>query len=135
MKEIFEKLAETEEVIPFDDFPIDEPAPEVVEEVKDIVENMPTFPGGMSEFYKYVSENLEYPNKARSMGVSGPVYIQFIIDTDGTLIEVKSIKGIGMGCDEKAVRVLSNSPKWNPGKQRGREVKVRMILPVQFALQ
>ncbi|MFT4833885.1 MAG: protein TonB [Marinoscillum sp.] len=114
MKEIFEKLAETEEVIPFDDFPIDEPAPEVVEEVKDIVENMPTFPGGMSEFYKYVSENLEYPNKARSMGVSGPVYIQFIIDTDGTLVEVKTIKGIGMGCDEKQFAYCPTLPNGTP---------------------
>ncbi len=135
VQEIIAKLENTKEVIPFYDFPIEEPAPEVVEIVEDIVENMPTFPGGMSEFYKYVSENLEYPSKARSMGVSGRVYIQFIIDTDGKLIEVKSIKGIGMGCDEEAVRVLSNSPKWYPGKQRGREVKVRMVLPVQFALQ
>lgn len=102
--------------------------------VVDIVEHMPTFPGGEKAFYEYISKNIKYPNLAKRNHTSGKVFVQFIIDTDGSLIEVQAIKGIGNGCDEAAVDVLKKSPKWNPGKQRGRKVKVRMVLPIAFAL-
>lgn len=117
--------------------PIMELPPEKPEEppVMDIVESMPSFPGGMSAFYSYVGKNIEYPRKAKTMQVTGRVFIEFVIDTDGTLIDVKAVKGIGSGCDEEAVKVLKNSPKWNPGKQRGRAVRVRMILPITFSLR
>ncbi|MFT4833531.1 MAG: protein TonB [Marinoscillum sp.] len=107
---------------------------ESVEEVFTIVEDQPEFPGGIYAFYKYVGDNMDYPSQARRMGIEGRVYVQFVVDKDGTVIEVKAVKGIGAGCDEEAERVLRQSPKFKPGKQRGRAVKVRMVLPIIFKL-
>lgn len=112
----------------------EEPEEEVAEEVFTIVEDQPTPKGGMAAFYEYVQKNLKYPAQARRMGIEGKVFVQFVVDKDGTITEVTSVKGIGAGCDEEAVRVLRQAPKWNPGKQRGRAVKVRMILPITFRL-
>ena len=110
------------------------PEEEAVEEVFTIVEDQPEFPGGMAAFYKYVGDNMDYPSQARRMGIEGRVYVQFVVDKDGTVTEVKAVKGIGAGCDEEAERVLRESPKFKPGKQRGRAVKVRMVLPIIFKL-
>ncbi|MCK5701162.1 MAG: energy transducer TonB, partial [Cyclobacteriaceae bacterium] len=77
---------------------------------------------------------LKYPAQARRMGIEGKVFVQFVVDKDGTLTEVTAVKGIGAGCDQEAVRVIEGAPKWKPGKQRGRSVKVRMILPITFKL-
>ena len=88
----------------------------------------------MSAFYKYVATTLRYPAQARRMGIEGKVFVQFVVDKDGSLTDVQAIKGIGAGCDEEAVRVISKAKKWKPGKQRGRAVKVRMILPITFKL-
>ncbi|MEQ8470384.1 MAG: energy transducer TonB [Marinoscillum sp.] len=119
------------------DIPIDlgdGPPVETVEEPVIFVEEMPSFPGGEKAFYKYVSENLTYPRMARNLHITGRVYVQFVIDKDGTVTDVIAVRGVGEGLDEVAVEVLKNSPKWNPGKQRGREVRVRMILPITFRL-
>ncbi|MEQ8546892.1 MAG: energy transducer TonB [Cyclobacteriaceae bacterium] len=110
------------------------PAEEVVDEVFTIVEDQPEFPGGMAAFYKYVGDNMKYPSTARRMGIEGRVYVQFVVDKVGNVTEVKAVKGIGAGCDEEAERVLRQSPKFKPGKQRGRAVKVRMVLPIIFRL-
>ena len=110
------------------------PEEEEIEEVFTIVENQPEFPGGMAAFYKYVGDNMDYPSQARRMGIEGRVYVQFVVDKDGTVTEVKAVKGIGAGCDEEAERVLRQAPKFKPGKQRGRAVKVRMVLPIIFKL-
>lgn len=110
------------------------PEEEEVDEIFDIVEDQPAPPGGMGAFYKYVGKSMKYPKQARRMGVEGRVFVQFVVDQAGNLTEVKAIKGIGAGCDEEAVRVLKAAPKWKPGKQRGRPVKVRMILPITFKL-
>jgi protein TonB len=110
------------------------PAEEVAEEIFSIVEDQPTPQGGMEAFYKYVGKNINYPAQARRMGVEGKVYVQFVVDKDGSLNEVQAIKGIGAGCDEEAVRVVKAAPKWKPGKQRGRAVKVRMVIPITFKL-
>jgi len=110
------------------------PEEEVVEEVFTIVEDQPEFPGGMAAFYKYVGDNMNYPSQAKRMGIEGRVYVQFVVDKDGTVTEVKAVKGIGAGCDEEAERVLRESPKFKPGKQRGRAVKVRMVMPIIFKL-
>ncbi len=107
---------------------------EQAEQIFTIVEDQPTPDGGMQAFYEYISKHLKYPAQARRMGIEGKVYVQFVVDKDGTLTDVKSIKGIGAGCDEAAVDVIKDAPKWNPGKQRGRPVKVRMVLPVVFKL-
>ena len=99
-----------------------------------VVEDQPEPEGGMKAFYKYVTENLNYPTEARQKGIEGKVFVQFVVDKDGSLSEVKAIKGIGSGCDEEAVRVIAESPVWNPGKQRGKSVKVRMVMPINFRL-
>jgi periplasmic protein TonB len=124
----------TEETV-IEDIVFDEaPDEEVADEIFDIVEDQPTPPGGMSAFYKFVGQSMKYPNQARRMGIEGRVFVQFVVDKDGQLTEIKAVKGIGAGCDEEAVRVLKSAPKWKPGKQRGRPVKVRMILPITFKL-
>lgn len=109
--------------------PVEEP-----DVIFDIVETDPSPVGGISVFYKHIAKHMKYPNQARRMGVEGKVYVQFVIDKSGKLTDVHAIKGIGAGCDEEAVRVIKNSPDWSPGKQRGRPVKVRMILPITFKL-
>ncbi|WKN31889.1 energy transducer TonB [Porifericola rhodea] len=110
------------------------PEEEVSDEIFMVVEDQPEPQGGMAAFYQYVSKNLKYPSQARRMGVEGKVFVQFVVDKDGSISQVQAIKGIGAGCDEEAVRVLQNAPKWKPGKQRGRPVRVRMVLPITFKL-
>ena len=90
--------------------------------------------GGMPAFYEYVQKKLKYPAQARRMGVEGKVFVEFVIERDGSITDVKAIKGIGAGCDEEAVRVLKGSPKWKAGKQRGKPVRQRMVLPIAFRL-
>ncbi|NMM48667.1 energy transducer TonB [Marinigracilibium pacificum] len=115
---------------------VEEKKEEVVEDkVHDFVEEQANFPGGQTEWMKYLQKNMKYPSNARRMGIEGKVYVQFIIDKSGELSDIKVVKGIGGGCDEEALRVIQNAPKWNPGKQRGRAVKQRMTLPVFFQLQ
>ena len=119
------------EAIEFVDEPIEE---EEIEEIFQIVEKNPEPVGGVSAFYKYVNENIEYPRAARRGNVQGKVFVKFVVDKDGNIKDVKAIKGIGSGCDEEAERIVANSPKWNPGKQRGKSVSVYMMLPITFKL-
>lgn len=114
---------------------IDEPEEEETDEVHLIVEEEPSFPGGERAFYQYVGQNLKYPKLAVRQGIDGKVFVQFVVNKDGSLTDVQVIKGIGGGCDEEALRVLKSSPRWNPGKQRGQPVRVRMVLPITFRLQ
>ena len=107
---------------------------EVADEIFVIVEKMPTYPGGVQAFYKYVKKKMKYPSQARRMGIEGKVFVQFVVGKDGVISEVKVIRGVGAGCDEEAIRVIKNSPRWSPGKQRGKAVKVRMVLPITFKL-
>lgn len=116
----------------------DDDGEEIIEEVTPfyIVEDMPTFNGGdMSEFWKYAMSEIRYPEVAAENGVSGTVYMQFTVSTAGYVIDVKVIKGVHPDLDEEAIRVIKNSPKWTPGKQRGRTVPVIMSLPMKFILQ
>ncbi|GHB33960.1 energy transducer TonB [Mongoliitalea lutea] len=112
----------------------DAPVVEKADEIFDVVENAPEFPGGMEAWYQYLSKNLKYPTQARRMGIEGTVYVVFVVNTDGSIQDVELLRGIGGGCDEEAIRVVSAAPKWTPGKQRGRPVRVRMRLPVRFKL-
>ncbi len=107
---------------------------EEVDEIFSVVEETATPKGGMPAFYKYVGEKMKYPAQARRMGVEGKVFVQFVIGKDGSISDVKIIKGIGAGCDEEAARVMQSAPAWNPGKQRGKPVKQRYTLPIQFKL-
>lgn len=98
------------------------------------VEHQPTFNGGYKAFYKYINKRLKYPSQARRMGIEGKVFLNFIIDREGNITNIKVTRGIGAGCDEAAIKALQNAPKWNPGKQRGIPVKVNMSLPITFNL-
>ncbi len=95
---------------------------------------MPEPQGGFAGFYKFLQKELRYPDQARRMGIEGKVYIEFIVEKDGSLSNMKVIKSVGGGCDEEALRVLKKSPKWTPGNNAGRGVRVRMSLPVNFKL-
>lgn len=113
----------------FDPIPVED-----VDETFDFVEKMPSFDGGFQAFYKFVGKNLKYPAQARRLGIEGKVFVHFIVGKDGNLNDIKVVKGIGAGCDEEVERIIHKSPKWNPGKQRGVPVKVRMMLPITFRL-
>ncbi|WP_375585898.1 energy transducer TonB [Cyclobacterium xiamenense] len=110
------------------------PVEEKADEIFDVVENMPTPPGGMEGWNKYLSKNLKYPTQARRMGIEGTVYVVFVVNTDGSIQDVDILRGIGGGCDEEAMRVVKNAPAWEPGRQRGRPVRVKMRLPIRFKL-
>ncbi|MGD9327782.1 MAG: TonB family protein [Cyclobacteriaceae bacterium] len=108
---------------------------EKAEEIFTIVEQQPEPIGGFSAFYKYVGENLKYPKLAQRGNIQGRVYIEFVVEKDGSLTDIKTMKGIGGGCDEEACRIIGNAPKWKPGKQRGRPVRVKMVIPILFRLE
>jgi TonB family protein len=99
-----------------------------------VVDNQPAPEGGIKEFYQHIVKNLKYPAQARKAGIEGKVFIQFVVNEYGELTEFKSLKGIGHGCDEEAIRVLQNAEAWNPGTTNGKPVKVRMVLPITFKL-
>jgi protein TonB len=98
------------------------------------VENMPVPEGGYEAFYKLLSKNMKYPSKAKSRNAEGRVFVEFVVNKEGAPVNMKVLRGIGHGCDEEAMRVLSLA-KWNPGKQRGRQVPVKMVMPIYFKLE
>lgn len=99
-----------------------------------IVEVMPEFPGGMDQMAKFLSENIKYPEEAKDKGISGRVFISFVIEKDGSVSSAKVMRGIGGGCDEEALRVVNAMPNWKPGLMEGKPVRVNYILPVNFKL-
>lgn len=106
------------------------------EEIFLIVEKMPSFQGGdSSKFMEYISKNLKYPEAAAEKSIQGKVFISFVVEEDGSVTNVKVVKGVDPLIDEEAVRVVKSSPKWEPGKQRGKLVRVQFTFPVTFILQ
>ena len=123
-----------EEVI--EDIVIEDELPaEEADQLFIVVEENASFPGGPKAWAKFLNKNFKYPKRAQRMGIEGKVFLSFIVDKDGTISDIQVARGIGGGCDEEAIRVLSNSPKWNPGLQRGRAVKSRMSIQIQFTLK
>jgi protein TonB len=106
------------------------PEPQVVT----IAEVMPVYEGGYEEMIRFLRSKLRYPAPDRRIGVEGTVYVSFIVNGDGTVREVKVLRGISATCDKEAVRVISLLPGWHGGKQNGNPVAVRMVLPVKFSL-
>ena len=100
-----------------------------------IVEQNPEFPGGQGELFKWLSMNIQYPQVARENNVQGTVYVGYVVDVDGSIIDVSVKRGLGGGCSEEAVRVVSAMPKWKPGKTQGRFVRVAYTLPIKFRLE
>lgn len=99
-----------------------------------IVDEQPEFKGGMAKFYKTVSKILQYPSEARTNGTEGRVYVEFVVSESGEITNIKALQGIGNGCDEEAVRIMENMPNFIPGKQKGKPVRVKMVLPIYFKL-
>jgi protein TonB len=99
-----------------------------------VVEVMPEYPGGVNEMIKFLGENIKYPPTAKEKGISGTVYITFIVEKNGLVSNVNVLRGIGAGCDEEAIRVIKMMPKWKPGTQRGQAVRVQYNVPIKFTL-
>lgn len=116
------------------EFILPTPEPEERAIIETFPEETASPKGGFEAFYKFVSEKIKYPVQARRMGIEGRVFVEFVINKDGSLTDVKAIKGIGAGCDEEAVRIVQSAPSWNPGKQRGKTVRQRYTLPIIFKL-
>ena len=103
-------------------------------EVFTIVEQAPEFPGGEKARSKFMTDHVKYPDSAINNNVQGTVYASFVVETDGSLTNIEIIKGIGYGCDEEVIRLIKVMPKWTPGEQKGKPVKVQFNLPIKFAL-
>ena len=104
-------------------------------EVYMIVDEMPEFPGGDKELYQFIADNVKYPAEAKEKGIKGRVFVNFIVEPDGSVSDIKVLRGIGSGCDEEAVRVVESMPKFKPGIQYGEAVRVSYTVPVNFRLE
>jgi TonB family protein len=104
-------------------------------QVYDIVEQMPSFPGGQSALFQYLSKNIQYPKLCEEHGIQGRVICSYIVEEDGSITDVQVRKSVHPSLDKEAVRVIQSMPKWNPGKENGLPVRVRYNLPITFSLK
>ncbi len=100
-----------------------------------IVEEMPEFPGGETALHQYIAKSIKYPVIAQENGIQGRVYVSFVINSKGEVTDIKIARGVDPALDKEAMRVISKMPKWKPGKQRGKAVKVSFTVPINFVLQ
>ncbi|RAJ10851.1 outer membrane transport energization protein TonB [Chitinophaga skermanii] len=115
---------------------VEAPPPPPKEEIFTFVENPPTFPGGEDALNKFLQKNVRYPHMASENGISGTVFVTFVVDSEGKIKDVKTVGAAkGGGLEEEAVRVVRSMPNWKPGKQNGRSVSVQFNLPIRFTLQ
>lgn len=108
---------------------------ESADHIFQIVEKMPEFPGGAAALTKYLNKNTNYPIIAQENGIHGRVTVGFVVNTDGSIVDIKVIRGVDPSLDKEALRVVSTMPKWTPGEQRGKPVRVSFSVPVVFRLQ
>ena len=111
----------------------EEPEP-VIEVVFDVVEETPEFIGGIEKLYEYLGNNINYPEQAKENGIQGKVFVQFVVWKDGSIKDVKVVKGTHKLLDKEALRVITKMPVWKPGKQRGKNVNARFTLPIKFRI-
>ena len=104
------------------------------EAIFSVVENEPEFPGGVEALYKFISKNVVYPKKALKDGIEGKVVVEFVIEANGSVTNVKVFKSVNPDLDKEAVRVVSMMPKWKPGSQGGKNVRSRFRIPINFQL-
>jgi len=100
-----------------------------------IVENKPEFPGGDAALMKYIAESIKYPVIAQENGIQGRVICQFVVNKDGSIVDINVVRSVDPSLDKEAIRVIKSMPKWKPGKQRGKAVRVKFTLPIVFRLQ
>ncbi|WP_259016368.1 TonB family protein [Emticicia fluvialis] len=105
------------------------------DQIFDVVDEHPEYPGGLKAMYEFISGNLRYPIEAQRKNVSGKVFIKFVVHTDGTISDFKVLKGVGYGCEEEAIRVISQMPRWKPGKVNGKPVNVIFTMPISFVTE
>ncbi|HEX3386474.1 MAG TPA: energy transducer TonB [Mucilaginibacter sp.] len=99
------------------------------------VEQIPMFPGGFEALYKYLTQNIHYPASAVKDKIEGKVFLTFVVEKDGSLTDIKVVRGVSADIDTEALRVLKESPKWQPGTQNSRPVRVQFTVPISFLLQ
>lgn len=100
-----------------------------------VVETMPAFPGGDAELFKFLGDNVKYPVIAQENGIQGRVICQFVVNRDGSIVDVEVVRTVDPSLDKEAIRVIKSMPRWTPGRQRGKAVRVKYTLPVNFRLQ
>ena len=100
-----------------------------------VVEQMPKFGNGVEDLLNYLSRNIKYPKMAKEAGIQGIVYVTFVVNKRGEVVNPKILRGIGGGCDKEAIRVVEAMPKWTAGRQRGKRVSVQFTLPVKYELR
>ena len=105
------------------------------QQIFQVVEEMPEFPGGMAECMKFLSKNIKYPPISAENGIQGRVIVQFVVNQDGSIVDPVVVRGVDSHLDKEALRVIQMMPKWKPGKQRGKAVRVKYTVPVMFRLQ
>ena len=137
--EIVEDDVEIEDEIEIEDTESDEDVEIEIEEEDDeeffmVVENMPEFPGGDLGLMKYIQKNVKYPAIAKEYYITGKVYVSFIVDKKGSVTNVKIVRGVDKNLDAEAMRVVKSLPKYKPGKQRGKSVRVMFTIPINFTL-
>ena len=117
-------------------------APAVVEEEEEsaqtiftVVEEMPDFPGGQAELLKFIAKSIKYPVIAQENGIQGRVICAFVVNKDGSVVDAEVLRGVDPSLDKEALRVIGTMPKWKPGKQRGKPVRVKYTVPITFRLQ
>ena len=103
-------------------------------QIFEVVEQNPSFPGGEKALMDYLYKNIKYPSVAQDNGIQGRVLIQFVVNKDGSIVDPKVLRSVDPSLDKEAMRVVTAMPKWTPGKQRGKPVRVRFTLPVTFRL-
>jgi protein TonB len=129
-----DQSTEIPEYVPAERYAIGEEQEIKEEEIFLVVEEQPEFPGGYAALNRYLHEQIKYPNTAMELNIQGTVYVSFVVEPDGSVTNITLLRGIGAGCDEEALRVVSGMPRWKPGKQRNKAVRVRFNLPVRFVL-
>ena len=121
-------------IVPVVSIVIEEEVEVESDEIFQIVEDQPGFPGGQEALHRFLQQNIRFPAIAREAGIQGTVFVTFVVERDGSVTNVRVLRGIGGGCDEEAIRVVSMMPRWTPGKQRGRPVRVQFNMPIRFML-
>ena len=127
---------ETDKAVEVKYVPVEVEEEEVEEQqIFQVVAEMPEFPGGMAECMKFLSKNIKYPPISAENGIQGRVIVQFVVNQDGSIVDPVVVRGVDSHLDKEALRVIQMMPKWKPGKQRGKAVRVKYTVPVMFRLQ
>jgi len=132
---VIDATADQTTAIPYFE-PIIDDEPPIIDDVPiAIPQHMPEFPGGLSQLYTFIGKNIKYPQLAKETNIQGTVFLNFIVEKDGSISNVNILRSIGGGCDEEAMRVVKAMPHWKPGIQMGEFVRVSYNLPIKFTLQ